>query len=104
MAKPSDGAVQKPQNGKPPSAPVLPAAPKPDGVRVLTVRHLDVQRHANDDYTVAELTLVGPVGGPFAVANRRELKAHCTANVARDWVRSWYTEFTGTNLTGPYWR
>lgn len=103
MAKPSEATPQKTQNGKPPQTPLLPVAPKPEA-RLLTVKHLDVLRNGNDDYTVTELTLSGTPKGPFAVTGSKVLKANCTAHVAQAWVRSWYVELSGPNLTGPYWR
>lgn len=106
MAKPSEATPQRPQNGKPalPPLPVTnPPPPKPEA-RLLTVKHLDVVRHGNDEYTVTELTLSGTPKGPFAVTASKVLKANCTAHVAQAWCRSWYLETGGPNLTGPYWR
>lgn len=102
MAKLTEGAAQKAPAQPPPARPVAPPSPPS---RTVTLRHLDVERHGNDDYTVTELTLEGPLTGPLRVVSTRRLgNEHLSANVARDWVRDWYREFAGTNLTGPYWR
>lgn len=108
MAKTPEGAAQKspalhPQpNRLAITAPV--PAPKPPE-RVLSVRHLDVHRHGNDDYSVTEVVLEGPLAGPMRVVSTKRIgNERMTANVTRDWVRDWYTRFVGDNFTGPYWR
>jgi hypothetical protein len=71
----------------------------------VTVRTIDVERHADNDYTVRELTLRGPLAGPFVVVSSRTLAEHRSGNVARDdYTRPWVEDWAGRNQTGPFWR
>lgn len=69
--------------------------------RTITTRLLDVERHGNNDYTVREVSLCGPLDGPMTVVGVKTLCAHKSRNVADvDYVRPWHRANLGPNLDG----
>lgn len=76
-------------------------ATAPPPPRVVTSKFLDVERHGNNDYTVREVSVRGPLAGPMVVTGVRTLCAHKSRNVAdEDFVRPWHKANVGDNLDG----
>ncbi len=79
---------------------VTPQAKAPP-VRLVSTKILDVERHGNNDYTVREISMRGPLAGPMVVTGVKTLCAHKSRNVADvDYVRPWHRAYLGANLDG----
>lgn len=74
-----------------------PAAPK----RTLRVKHLDVVRNGNDNYTATELELEGD-GKAFKTIGTRVICANKSRNVTMDYVAEWWRGRAGSNFLGDF--
>jgi hypothetical protein len=77
------------------------ATPTPTTKRTVRVKHLDVVRNGNDNYTATELELEGD-GKSFKTIATKVICDKKSRNVTMDYVAEWWRNRVGRNFLGDF--